>query len=55
MNSRRVLAAAALIVTSSLYAAADEVLPFVEDDYERALAEARARKVPIFVETWAPW
>ncbi len=30
-------------------------LPFVADDYTRALAEARARKVPLFVEAWAPW
>jgi hypothetical protein len=30
-------------------------LPFIEDDYSRALAEARARHVPIFVETWASW
>ena len=32
-----------------------EVLPFIADDYPRALAEARTRKVPIFVEAWAPW
>jgi hypothetical protein len=31
------------------------VLPFIQDDYSRALAEARARKVPLFVESWAPW
>jgi hypothetical protein len=30
-------------------------LPFVEDDYARALAEARARKLPLFIEAWAPW
>jgi hypothetical protein len=30
-------------------------LPFVQDDYTRALAEARARKVPLFIEAWAPW
>jgi hypothetical protein len=30
-------------------------LPFVRDDYARALAEARARKIPIFIEAWAPW
>jgi hypothetical protein len=30
-------------------------LPFVSDDYSRALAEAKARQVPIFVESWAPW
>ena len=28
---------------------------FVEDDYARALAEARSRGVPIFVDTWATW
>jgi endonuclease YncB( thermonuclease family) len=31
------------------------VLPFIADDYARALQEARARKVPIFIEAWAPW
>ena len=34
---------------------ATSVLPFIQDDYARALAEARARKVPIFIEAWAPW
>lgn len=31
------------------------VLPFIADDYTKAVAEARARKVPIFIESWAPW
>jgi hypothetical protein len=30
-------------------------LPFIHDDYAKAVAEARARKVPLFVESWAPW
>jgi len=30
-------------------------LPFIEDDYPRALAEARAKKLPLFVDVWAPW
>ena len=30
-------------------------LPFVEDDYTRALAEAKAKAVPLFIEAWAPW
>lgn len=30
-------------------------LPFIDDDYPRALAEARQRQLPLFVETWAPW
>lgn len=28
---------------------------FVEDDYPRALAEARSRGIPLFVDTWATW
>jgi hypothetical protein len=32
-----------------------KVLPFIHDDYARALAEARAKQVPLFVETWAAW
>jgi hypothetical protein len=31
------------------------VLPFIQDDYPRALAEARVRKLPLFIEAWAPW
>jgi tetratricopeptide (TPR) repeat protein len=30
-------------------------LSFIEDDYARALAEARAKKVPLFVDAWATW
>ncbi len=30
-------------------------LPFIEDDYGRAVAEARARRLPILVDAWAPW
>ncbi|MEZ5314084.1 MAG: thioredoxin family protein [Thermoanaerobaculia bacterium] len=35
--------------------ASEGVLPWVENDYPKALAEARARNVPIFLEAWAPW
>lgn len=31
------------------------VLPFIRDDYTRALTEARTRKLPLFIEAWAPW
>jgi len=27
----------------------------VSDDYAKALAQARARGVPVFVDAWAPW
>jgi hypothetical protein len=35
--------------------AAAKRLPFVDDDYARAIRDARARGVPVFVEAWAPW
>lgn len=32
-----------------------QVLPWIEDDWTRAVALAKQRKLPIFVESWAPW
>ena len=36
-------------------AQAREVLPFIQDDYTKALAQAKSSHKPIFVEAWAPW
>jgi tetratricopeptide (TPR) repeat protein len=33
----------------------DAPIAFIENDYARALAEARARGVPLFIDAWAPW
>jgi hypothetical protein len=30
-------------------------VPFIDDDYKRALSEAHARDLPLFIEAWAPW
>jgi tetratricopeptide (TPR) repeat protein len=35
--------------------AAPTTLPFIEDDYARAVAEARASHRLLFVDAWAPW
>jgi hypothetical protein len=43
-----------LLVLGALSARA-ESLPFVKDDYVKAVAQAKAKNVPIFVEAWAPW
>ncbi len=43
---------AALLLTGTAAAAG---LPWIEDDYGRALAAAKARNLPLFVEVWAPW
>ena len=33
----------------------EKALPFIADDYPKALAEARAQRLPLFIEAWAPW
>ncbi len=30
-------------------------LPWIEDNYSQALADAKTRHLPLFVEVWAPW
>jgi len=37
------------------HAASAAALHFIADDSNAALAEAKRRRVPIFVEAWAPW
>ena len=48
-----------LLLTALLLAgpglAAAEPAPVVEDDWPRALALAKTKGLPIFVDGWAPW
>jgi hypothetical protein len=44
-----------LVAGPAFMAEVERVLPFVADDYAKALAEARAQKLPLFIEAWAPW
>ena len=46
---------AAVTATEAAPAAPTEALPFIADDYARALREAKETKRPLFVEAWAPW
>ena len=43
------------LTSASAHAPVKMALPFIENDYPKALALAKARHVPIFVEAWAPW
>ncbi|HMC22371.1 MAG TPA: hypothetical protein VKL19_11015 [Thermoanaerobaculia bacterium] len=44
-----------ILLLTALPAFAKEVLPFIDNDYAKALAQAKKRNVPIFVDAWAPW
>ncbi len=52
---RATLAAALLALPAAATTAPKEALPFIADDYPKALAAARAARKPIFFEAWAPW
>jgi hypothetical protein len=43
------------LMPSTIASAAPSRLPFIDDDYARARAEATQRKLPLFVDVWAPW
>jgi len=46
---------AAALIGATPAAPPKSSLPWIEDDYGRALAEAKSKKLPIFVDAWAPW
>jgi hypothetical protein len=52
MKKALILALFALCVAPLVAA---ENLPFIQDSYGTALSQAKQRKLPIFVECWAPW
>jgi hypothetical protein len=43
------------MIALSLPAFAKEVLPFIENDYAKAVARAKTKNLPLFVDLWAPW
>ena len=55
MRALLVAVAAAVAFVAAPAHAAKGPLPFIPDDYPRALAQARARNVAIVVDVWAPW
>jgi len=65
MNRFRRTAAIALVLVSTGLGCAPKpggvspenvtALPFIENDFPRALALARETNLPLFVEVWAPW
>jgi hypothetical protein len=50
---KRLLIASLLFIAST--AQAKQVLPWIENDYTKAIARAKAADLPVFVEAWAPW
>ncbi len=51
------IAVAVLLLTLSTHVVGNpsKGLPFINDNFEKALGEAKQRNLPLFVEVWAPW
>ena len=45
----------AVLLLTAAPALAKETLPFIDNDYTKALAQAKTKNVPLFVDAWAPW
>ena len=52
MKKALIISLFALSVAPAVAAAG---LPFIRDQYGQALAQAKQRNQPLFVECWAPW
>jgi hypothetical protein len=52
---QKLFGASLLITLAAPVVAESAPLPFVQDDYAKALAAAKQRHLPVFVEVWAPW
>lgn len=51
---RRLTLILTLLVVAPVLRAA-EVLPFIENDYAKAVVHAKTKHLPLFVDAWAPW
>lgn len=54
-NKLSAFAFSLLLLCPWLMAATKTTLPFIDDDYAKALSEAKQRNLPLFVEVSAPW
>ena len=55
MKNKFTIAVLFFVAISAALRAAPTGLPWINDNYAKALAEGKQRKLPIFVEVWAPW
>jgi len=43
------------VLTASSFGKTSKELPFINDDFQKALTQAKQRNLPLFVDVWAPW
>jgi len=43
------------VLSTSTFGKPSKGLPFINDDFQKALDQAKQRNLPLFVDVWAPW
>ena len=55
MRNTILIAILLFMLSSTTSGKTSKGLPFINDDFEKALLAAKQRNAPLFVEVWAPW
>jgi hypothetical protein len=55
MKTKIAIALLVIVLSNVSFGASSKGLPFINDDFQNALVQAKQRNLPLFVEVWAPW
>jgi hypothetical protein len=55
MKTQIAIALLLTVLANTSLSKANHELPFINDDFQKALTQAKQRNMPLFVDVWAPW
>jgi hypothetical protein len=55
MKTQIAIALLLTVLANTSLSKANHELPFINDDFQKALTQAKQRNLPLFVDVWAPW
>jgi len=55
MKTQIAIALLLAVLATSSFDKTSKGLPFINDDFQKALTQAKQRNLPLFVDVWAPW
>jgi hypothetical protein len=55
MKTQIAIALLLTVLANPSLSKASKGLPFINDDFQKALVQAKQRNLPLFVDVWAPW
>jgi len=55
MKIKVVITILLLMYSGATFGKTSRGLPFINNNFDKALLEAKQRNVPLFIDVWAPW